>query len=238
MLLTVMVEPPTDCSTIELPFEKSAVAPDATTYSWETIDPVTSSFAVALVVIGTTAPASLLHVGSSSVAGGTTVARFQSATGTCTVTPNTGMSCASDERLKQNFETVSGEYALDKILNLQAYNYEMKSDPGKRQTGYIAQEVREIAPELVRQDEGTGLLEVFYSGFIPWITESIKSLHAKIMGHERDIASVKADNAVLKSDNAVLKNENENLKQRLNEQQRRLDDQQKELEAIKRKLGL
>lgn len=50
MLLTVMVEPPTDCSTIELPFEKSAVAPDATTYSWETIDPVTSSFAVALVV--------------------------------------------------------------------------------------------------------------------------------------------------------------------------------------------
>jgi hypothetical protein len=142
-----------------------------------------------------------------------------------------GIACSSDERLKENFQDVTGSFALDRILQLQAVTYNFKtSSTDNRRTGYKAQEVQKVAPEFVRENDD-GLLQVYYDAFIPWITEAIKSLHSRIKDVEnhqviqdRQIAS-KADNTELdrlKSDNAAkdkkinhLEQENAAIKARL-----------------------
>ena len=108
------------------------------------------------VGIGNTSPGSLLHVGSAAVGTGVAVAKFQNVDGTCTMTPassGSGIACSSDERLKENIDDVQGVYALENILKLQAVTYNFKSDSSeKRHTGYIAQALKKVAPEFVRQN--------------------------------------------------------------------------------------
>jgi len=112
------------------------------------------------VGISNTSPSVHLHVGSSSVASATAVAKFTNADGTCTLTPVTGLACSSDERLKENIEQVTGTYALDHLIKMQAVTYSFKSDSLERKhTGYIAQEIQKIAPEFVRKNED-GYLQV------------------------------------------------------------------------------
>ncbi len=181
--------------------------------------------------IGNTAPAKLLHVGSASVGTGVAVANFQNVDGTCTITPassGSGIACSSDERLKENFQDVSSNFALDRILQLQAVTYNFKtSSADNRKTGYKAQEVQKVAPEFVRQDED-GFLQVYYDAFIPWITEAIKTLNNRITGmkshqviQDRMIASkvdkVEVDTQVqkLEDENKKLKQENAEIKSRL-----------------------
>ncbi|MBC7467453.1 MAG: tail fiber domain-containing protein [Bdellovibrio sp.] len=171
-------------------------------------------------------PTSLLHVGSASVGTGLAVAKFQNADGTCTMTPassGSGIACSSDERLKENFQDVTGTFALNHILQLQAVTYNFKtSSTHNRRTGYKAQDVQKVAPEFVRQNED-GLLQVYYDAFIPWITEAIKTLHSRVAGIEnhqvsqdRQIASVKAEAnakaAKLEAENEKLKLENAAIK--------------------------
>ena len=63
----------------------------------------------------------------------------------------------SDERWKKNIEPMSG--VLDKILNLQVKTYDMRADeypgmgftPDETKFGFIAQELKLIFPELVKQ---------------------------------------------------------------------------------------
>ncbi|MGZ3768569.1 MAG: tail fiber domain-containing protein [Bdellovibrio sp.] len=180
------------------------------------------------VGIGTTLPAKLLHVGNASVTTGTPVANFQNADGICTLTPaasGSGIACSSDERLKENFENVQGEYVLDRILKLQAVTYNFKTaSPENRRTGYKAQELQKIAPEFVRQNDD-GYLQVYYDAFIPWITEAMKTIYHRFIGvenhqsiHDREIASIKnlkADKTeieMLKTDNLAKEKEIKSLK--------------------------
>ncbi len=139
------------------------------------------------VGIGNIAPVKLLHVGSASIGSGLAVANFQNVDGTCTITPassGSGIACSSDERLKENFQDVTGAFALDRILQLQAVTYNFKtSSTDNRRTGYKAQEVQKLAPEFVRENED-GLLQVYYDAFIPWITEAFKLLYSRIIGVE------------------------------------------------------
>ena len=124
-------------------------------------------------------PGRLLHVGSATVGTGLAVANFQNIDGTCTITPaasGSGIACSSDERLKENFQDVTGTFAIDRLLKLQAVTYNFKTaSTENRRTGYKAQEVQKIAPDFVRENED-GFLQVYYDAFIPWITESIKTI--------------------------------------------------------------
>jgi hypothetical protein len=152
------------------------------------------------VGIGNTSPSKLLHVGSASVASGTAVANFQNADGTCTITPassGSGIACSSDETLKNNFQNISGSWALDNILKLQAYTYNFKTSPETRRTGYKAQEVQKIAPEFVRRDDN-GKLQVYYDAFIPWITEAMKTLYNHTTATDAKIKQIEAENKELK----------------------------------------
>jgi hypothetical protein len=157
-------------------------------------------------------PAVDLHIGSASRTAGAAVASFQTATGTCTMTPatsGTGIACSSDERLKKNIENVAGEFALGRILELQAVTYEFKKDPtNQRHTGYIAQKLKVVAPEFVRLNED-GYYQIYYDGLIPWITEAIKELYEKIAKNsaatDQKIDNLEKENLSLKQENAAIK---------------------------------
>ncbi len=175
--------------------------------------------------IGNSSPSRLLHVGSASVSSGTPVANFQNTDGVCTITPaaaGSGIACTSDETLKENFKEVSSDFALEKILKLQAVTYNFKTSSAKsRLTGYKGQEIQKIAPEFVRKDD-RGFLQVYYDAFIPWITESIKKIYNKLLNIEdiqqiqaREIASLKDENLKLKVENSRLEKEQNEIRLRL-----------------------
>ena len=88
----------------------------------------------------------------------------------------------SDSRLKDIKEKVPN--ALDTILKLNGYKFDWKKSDSilqiKEDIGVIAQEVEEVAPELVRTNEETGMKSVRYQGLTAILIEAIKELKAEI----------------------------------------------------------
>lgn len=84
----------------------------------------------------------------------------------------------SDIRLKKNIVDLPS--ALDVIKNLRgvAFEYIEESNIGSGiRFGFIAQEVQEIVPELVRvRPKSDGMLSLSYTEIIPWVVEAIKEL--------------------------------------------------------------
>jgi hypothetical protein len=81
----------------------------------------------------------------------------------------------SDASLKRDFTSLRSP--LEKVLRLNGYHYYWKDgnrDPNL-QTGFTAQDVEAVMPELVTTDDN-GIKSVNYSGIIPYLVESIKEL--------------------------------------------------------------
>jgi len=96
----------------------------------------------------------------------------------------------SDERLKDQITTITGEQALSIITSMQAKSFIMR-DSGKKEYGYIAQEILPIFPDAVSIiDPETGYLGLNYISFIPLATESIKQLNLKVEVLDSDINGV------------------------------------------------
>ena len=79
----------------------------------------------------------------------------------------------SDKRLKTNIVTL--ENSLEKVLNLRGVNFDWidtKKYTDKRQIGFIAQEVEEVAPELVNQNND--YKTVNYAQTVSLLVEAIK----------------------------------------------------------------
>ncbi len=85
---------------------------------------------------------------------------------------------ASDIRLKKDIVDLSS--ALDVVKNLRgvSFEYTEESNMGSGiRFGFIAQEVKEVVPELVRiRAKGDGMLNLNYTEIIPWVVEAIKEL--------------------------------------------------------------
>lgn len=81
----------------------------------------------------------------------------------------------SDARLKRDFAALQSP--LQKVLQLNGYHYYWKDErrDDKLQTGFTAQEIEAVMPELVVTDE-QGIKSVNYAGIIPYLVESIKEL--------------------------------------------------------------
>ena len=119
----------------------------------------------------------------------------------------------SDKRLKKNIVTIDG--ALDKVMKLRGveYNFDDTNFPGidldedSKQIGFIAQEVEEIFPELVREANITSSKEaervgmkdqkpsykvktLSYTDLIPVLTEAIKEQQKTIESLELRIAAL------------------------------------------------
>lgn len=109
---------------------------------------------------------------------------------------------SSDRRFKNDIKTLDG--ALNKVLAMRGTTYNFNKEqmakgfPDSKQVGFIAQEMKEIMPELVQAD-AEGMLAVNYSGVIPVLVEALKEQHEVIEEKETRIAALEAQNSELQS---------------------------------------
>ena len=97
--------------------------------------------------------------------------------GTGSVCSRSAITVCSDQRLKRDFQPLMG--SLAKLAGIQGQHYFWKENkmPGL-QTGFVAQQVQAIFPELVHTDDN-GFLSVDYTGFVPHLVEAVKGLKAE-----------------------------------------------------------
>lgn len=93
-----------------------------------------------------------------------------SLSGAFTATGN--ITAFSDERLKDNVETIEG--ALDKVSQMRGVMYDKD---GERGTGVIAQEMQQVMPEVVHDGE---YLSVAYGNIVGVLIEAVKELKEEL----------------------------------------------------------
>ncbi len=91
---------------------------------------------------------------------------------------------SSDKRFKTDIKPIAG--VNEKLKKINGYNYKFKSAEFKDkrfdenlQSGLLAQELKEVFPELVREDKD-GFLAVNYQGMIPVLLEALKEQQKQI----------------------------------------------------------
>jgi len=94
---------------------------------------------------------------------------------TGTVTAVGDVVAYSDKKLKKNIKTLDGS----KVYEMRGVSFD-RIDTGKSSSGVIAQEIQEIAPELVNESDGT--LGVAYGNLTGYLIEAIKELKTEIEG--------------------------------------------------------
>ena len=97
------------------------------------------------------------------------------------VTVNGDVVISSDERLKSNIVSLGS--TLSKLLLIDGKSYEMK---GKQKIGVLAQEIQEVFPELVSEDDNE-MLAVNYQGLVPVLINALKEQDAKMKEQEKKI---------------------------------------------------
>lgn len=90
----------------------------------------------------------------------------------------------SDQRLKTNIQDIGAP--LEKVMDLRGVSFDWRDDvtntgdsATKRNIGFLAQEVDEVFPEVVRESSG-GTLSVEYSALIPVLVEAMKQQQRQI----------------------------------------------------------
>ena len=81
---------------------------------------------------------------------------------------------SSDARLKSNIVSLGS--TLPKLLQIDGKSYEMK---GKQKIGVLAQEIQEVFPELVSEDDNE-MLAVNYQGLVPVLINALKEQQQEI----------------------------------------------------------
>lgn len=97
---------------------------------------------------------------------------------------------SSDERLKNNISTITG--CLDKILSLDAIEFDWGSNQdiySGHDVGLIAQQVREIAPEIVVERDN-GYLAMKYEKVIPLLVGATQEQDSLIKELQNKIDSI------------------------------------------------
>ena len=88
---------------------------------------------------------------------------------------------SSDARLKSNIVSLGS--TLSKLLQIDGKSYEMK---GKQKIGVLAQEIQEVFPELVSEDDNE-MLAVNYQGLVPVLINALKEQESKIFDQQVQI---------------------------------------------------
>jgi len=92
------------------------------------------------------------------------------------ITASGDITAFSDARVKENVETIPN--ALEKVTALRGVNFN-KIGEEKRSTGVIAQEVKEVLPEVIHENED-GMLSVAYGNITGVLIEAIKEQQKQI----------------------------------------------------------
>lgn len=85
---------------------------------------------------------------------------------------------SSDKNLKDNLTKIESNNVIDSIDSYE-FDWNNKSDREGKGYGFIAQEVQEVLPHLVKESD-KGYLGVDYIQFIPLLLKEIKDLKARV----------------------------------------------------------
>lgn len=118
------------------------------------------------------------YYGNSTAAGfrnsaGTNRVSWNISTGDFTAAGN--VTAYSDARLKENVRTIDGAVALTNRMRGVYYD---RIDTGEAGVGVIAQEMREIVPQVVVENDGN--LSVAYGNLVGVLIEAVKELSARV----------------------------------------------------------
>jgi len=92
----------------------------------------------------------------------------------------------SDARVKKNVNTI--ENALEKTMKLRGVSYfRTDTDIDKKKIGVIAQEIRDVLPEVVLEDE-KGSLSVSYGNMVGLLIEAVKEQQKQIDELKKQVA--------------------------------------------------
>jgi hypothetical protein len=106
----------------------------------------------------------------------TTATAFSFTPSTGTLTVGGDLNSASDIKLKTNIRTLTN--CLDKVLKLRGVEFDRIDLKGRHQIGVIAQEIEEVAPELVTENNGTK--SVAYGNITAILIEAVKEQQKQI----------------------------------------------------------
>jgi hypothetical protein len=99
----------------------------------------------------------------------------------------------SDLRVKTNIEVIQN--AVDKVMAIRGVTFNRTDfdDKGKRYAGVIAQEVLEVLPEVVTQNEDNGHYSVSYGNISALLIEAIKEQQQQILELKEEIKKLKGE---------------------------------------------
>lgn len=104
----------------------------------------------------------------------------------------TAPTSVSDVRLKEHITDIKNP--LQTVCSMRGVSFdfkpETKIDDG-RQIGFIAQELQEILPEVVRQDADSGYYRVNYEKITPILVESIKELNKILQEQKKEMEDLR-----------------------------------------------
>lgn len=97
----------------------------------------------------------------------------------------------SDERIKKNIEQIDG--ALEKVQAIRGVTFERTDGEcgGGRHVGVIAQEVEKVLPEVVKENEETGIKSVAYGNMVGLLIEAIKEQQTQIDDLKAEVTRLK-----------------------------------------------
>ena len=101
---------------------------------------------------------------------------------------------ASDEKLKINIENT--QYGLSDVLKLRGVDFTWKEKlDGRKDVGFIAQEVQKVIPELVREVDGLkgedSHLAIDYGKVVPILVEAVKEQQGQIDSLKKEVKILK-----------------------------------------------
>jgi hypothetical protein len=99
----------------------------------------------------------------------------------------------SDLRVKTNIEVIQN--AVDKVMAIRGVTFNRTDfdDKGKRYAGVIAQEVLEVLPEVVTQNEDNGHYSVSYGNISALLIEAIKEQQQQILELKEELKKLKGE---------------------------------------------
>jgi hypothetical protein len=108
-----------------------------------------------------------------------------------------GLYTVSDARLKQNI-TQTGVNALKMLKDIEVVDYNFTKSAGERHTGYIAQDVQKVLPEMVTYNEKADVYAISTTTLIPILHKAIQEQQAVIEAQAKRIDDLeKAVNMLL-----------------------------------------
>ena len=95
----------------------------------------------------------------------------------------------SDERYKKDIVDINDNLSQS-ILELRPKQYKYKNN-NKSHYGFIAQDIQQLFPNLVNEDDETGFLRVNYVELIPILIASYKNLHENVSNIRKELSELK-----------------------------------------------